>query len=170
MSPHLEFLHMTRKFSTDNVRGVRDKYQVGASVKYLEYVAACPMQNQWKGWTMLVGRCPPVKTVPYSCPPTATDTTQCIYGEHNAKDSSLFYYVFDNDADDDLHYIQRNIPWHILVGCWGFTPLPKVNGLLWTWELKFRWSLINTLSAHRHFGQDCKAFHFMIKGFNSLEY
>ena len=28
MSPHLEFLHMTRKFSTDNVRGVRDKYQV----------------------------------------------------------------------------------------------------------------------------------------------
>ena len=28
MSPHLNFLHMTRKFSTDNVRGVRDKYQV----------------------------------------------------------------------------------------------------------------------------------------------
>ena len=28
MSPHLKFLHMTRKFSTDNVRGVRDKYQV----------------------------------------------------------------------------------------------------------------------------------------------
>ena len=28
MSPHLRFLHMTRKFSTDNVRGVRDKYQV----------------------------------------------------------------------------------------------------------------------------------------------
>ena len=28
MSPHLKFLHMTQKFSTDNVRGVRDKYQV----------------------------------------------------------------------------------------------------------------------------------------------
>ena len=28
MSPHLKLLHMTRKFSTDNVRGVRDKYQV----------------------------------------------------------------------------------------------------------------------------------------------
>ena len=28
MSEHLKFLHMTRKFSTDNVRGVRDKYQV----------------------------------------------------------------------------------------------------------------------------------------------
>ena len=41
--------------------------------------------------------------------------------------------------------LQRIIPWHILTGCWGFTPLPKVNGLLWTWELKFRWSLINII-------------------------
>ena len=28
MSPHLKFLHMTQKFSTDNVRGVRNKYEV----------------------------------------------------------------------------------------------------------------------------------------------
>ena len=26
-------------------------------------------------------RCPPVKTVPYTCAPGATDTSQCIYGE-----------------------------------------------------------------------------------------
>ena len=57
---------------------------------------------------MIVGRCPPVKTVPYTCPPGATDTSQCIYGEHNAKDSSLFYHVLDNDADDDLHYITKD--------------------------------------------------------------
>ena len=44
------------------------------------------IENRWKSRALqhnwFIDRCPAVKTVPYACAPGATDTSQCIYGEH----------------------------------------------------------------------------------------
>ena len=45
MSPHLKFLHMTQNFSTDNVRGVRDKYQVWLHLKTVTFSFFRPQVN-----------------------------------------------------------------------------------------------------------------------------
>ena len=124
------------------------------------------MENQCKRWKMIVGRCPPVKTVPYTCLPGATDTSQCIYGEHFIP-FQMFLTMRPMHWNGDL---QRYIPWHLLPVGWGFTTLPKVDGLLWAWELKFRWSLINAIWSHSHFGQYWKTYQFMIISFNGLKY
>ena len=51
MSPHLKFLHMTRKFSTDNVRGVRDKYQVLKYDKNVQVPSTClPILEEQLSW------------------------------------------------------------------------------------------------------------------------
>ena len=92
----------------------------------------------WQTWLMNISefkmsspyRCPPVKTVPYTCAPGATDTSQCIYGE---------VIIISNL----IQIFSRFIPWHLLLVRRGIFALSESNGLHWPWEHQPRWPFID---------------------------